>query len=316
MYPTGPTPGGSSNEEYDLEKVYPTEMTSAPNSAPKPAATASQASQTPASGNASSSGSGSDQDADDLEMRYPTGPMPGNSGRGVSGDVNKDSASPTGNGSNDEEYHDTAEDYDKDEADLIELQYPTGPPPKTDDDSDDDRFDGETGDELVEYLERKIQGYRPLSEKDLEKLRRKQKAEGIISGISDAVRSVANLIATHHYAPNMYNGNSSMSAKAKARFDKAKAERDAEDDQHFNYVMALRRLRDADAATEYQHKRDALQDRIRLSQEARAQLKADRDAALANLRMEDAGTDRRKGGGRSGQKDRGRICGSDMESES
>lgn len=144
-------------------------------------------------------------------------------------------------------------------------------------------FQGEGNDELIKFLKQKISEYKPA---DLDKIRRRERAEGVMSGITDAVTSVANLIATHNYAPNMYNGRESMSAKSKERFDKLKADREADDDRHYGYVMAYRRLQDAKEQKDYQRGRDALQDQIRVSQENRAQLKADRDAALAGLRME------------------------------
>lgn len=109
-----------------------------------------------------------------------------------------------------------------------------------------DEFKGSSYDELIPHLEKKVAEYRPLTEEELKKLRKKQRAEGIISGISDAVRSVANLIATHNYAPNMYNPTDGMSARAKARFEKEKAEREAEEDRWFNYAMTLGKLRGAD----------------------------------------------------------------------
>lgn len=109
-----------------------------------------------------------------------------------------------------------------------------------------DGFKGSNNGELISYLERKIAENQPLSEADLEKLRRRQKAEGIISGISDAVQSVANLVFTNQYAPNMYNAKEGMSAKAKERFDKEKAEREAADDRWFNYALNLGRLKDAE----------------------------------------------------------------------
>lgn len=111
-----------------------------------------------------------------------------------------------------------------------------------------DEFKGSSNQELIDFLEKKINEHKPLSDADVAKIRRRQKAEGIISGISDAAQAVANLIATHHYAPNMYNPTEGMSAKAKARFEKEKAERQAEDDKFFNYAITLGRLRDADKA--------------------------------------------------------------------
>lgn len=109
-----------------------------------------------------------------------------------------------------------------------------------------DEFKGSSGQELVDFLEKKVREYKPLTEKDLKKIRRRQKAEGIISGISDAARALSNLIFTTRYAPNMYDPKESMSAKAKARFEKEEADRKAKDDEFFNYAMTLSNLRNAE----------------------------------------------------------------------
>lgn len=109
-----------------------------------------------------------------------------------------------------------------------------------------DEFKGSTNQDVIDWLEKKVKESKPLTDADLTKIRRRQKIEGIISGVSDAARSVANLIFTHHYAPNMYNAKESMSAKAKERFDKEKAEREAKDAEYFNYAMQLGKLKSAD----------------------------------------------------------------------
>lgn len=100
--------------------------------------------------------------------------------------------------------------------------------------------------ELIPQLEKRMAEFKPLSEEELKKLRRKQKVEGIISGVSDAAQSVANLIFTHHYAPNMYNPKEGMSAKAKERFDKEKAQRDADADKYLQYALTIGKMKDAD----------------------------------------------------------------------
>lgn len=151
---------------------------------------------------------------------------------------------------------------------------------------DADTYSGDSYDTLLPWIADYMERHRPKSKEELEKEQRKQRTEGIISGISDAARAVANLFSTTQYAPNMYNGQESMTAKAKARFDKLKAEREAEDDKFFQYAMTYGKIKEGQKDKEYQHRRDALQDKIRMSQETRAQLKADRDAAIAGLKME------------------------------
>lgn len=100
--------------------------------------------------------------------------------------------------------------------------------------------------ELIPQLEARMNDFRPPTKEEVAKIRRRQRAEGIIAGISDAVRSVANLAYTTQYAPNMYDGSRGMSARARARFERERAERDANDERYFNYAMTIGRLRDAD----------------------------------------------------------------------
>lgn len=154
-----------------------------------------------------------------------------------------------------------------------------------------DEFKVNNYDDVIKELETRRDKFKPMSDEELAKLRRKQRAEGIISGVSDAVRSIANMIAVHHYAPNMYDANNTMSARAQERFEKEKAEREANDDKYYNYAMTIAKLKEQDKANglnvfnmEYQMSRDALADMIRASAEERAQLKADKDAALADLK--------------------------------
>lgn len=100
--------------------------------------------------------------------------------------------------------------------------------------------------ELIPQLEKRMAEFKPLSEEELKKLRRRQKIEGIISGVSDAAQSVANLIFTHHNAPNMYNPKEGMSAKAKERFEKEKAQREADADKYLQYALTIGKMKDAD----------------------------------------------------------------------
>ncbi|MCM1320463.1 MAG: hypothetical protein NC217_08835 [Muribaculaceae bacterium] len=147
--------------------------------------------------------------------------------------------------------------------------------------------------DVIKWLEARRDEFKPLSKEEVEKLRRRQKAEGIISGVSDVARSIANMVAVHNYAPNMYDAGNSMSARAQARFDKDKAEREADNDKFFNYAMMIGRLKDQDKENRlnifkmnYQMERDALQDAIREASEKRAEAKADRDEKLADLKYE------------------------------
>lgn len=140
--------------------------------------------------------------------------------------------------------------------------------------------------DVIDFLEKRKAAIHLPTKEELEKERRRKKTEGIISAIADGASAISNLIFTTQYAPNMYQQENSMTDKMRERYDRIKKERDADADRYLNYAMTIGKLKDAQEAREYQHGRDALQDQIRMSQEARAQLKADRDAAMAELKME------------------------------
>lgn len=145
-------------------------------------------------------------------------------------------------------------------------------------------------DDLIRYYENKMHKVEPLSKEELEKIRRRQRAEGIVSGVSDAVRSIANIVAAHNYAPVFTDSNASMSARARARFDREKAEREAKDQEYFNYAMNIAKLKDADRdqafntwKTEHALDREDVEDKYREAKENREQAKAERDAIKAEF---------------------------------
>ena len=102
--------------------------------------------------------------------------------------------------------------------------------------------------DVISLLEKQQEQYKPLTKEQLEKIRRRQKAQGIMSGITDAVRSVANLISTHNYAPSMYDSNKSMYAKAKEQADKENADIEAKNEKFYQLAMDIAKLKDADKA--------------------------------------------------------------------
>ena len=160
--------------------------------------------------------------------------------------------------------------------------------PKPDDNPDEEAAAPQFGNmqDVIDFLEERKAAIHLPTKEELEKERRRKKTEGIISAIADGASAISNLIFTTQYAPDMYRHENSMTEKWKERYDKLKKDRDADADRYLNYALTIGKLKDGQEAKEYQRGRDALQDQIRVSQETRAQLKADRDAAMAELKME------------------------------
>lgn len=140
-----------------------------------------------------------------------------------------------------------------------------------------DEFKGSNYGDVINWLDRQLATRQPLTDEQLAKVRRRQKAEGVISGISDAVQAVANLVSTHNYAPNMYDPTAGMSAKTKARFDKAKAERDADDKDYYNWMLTRSKLQDADKGQKF----NIWQMEQKMAQQAQAREDAKAAAAAA-----------------------------------
>lgn len=108
------------------------------------------------------------------------------------------------------------------------------------------QFQGSNYAELEDFVRQQMEAHKPESEADRKKRERREKWSGIISGISDMGMALSNLFFTTQYAPNAYDPKESMSAKAKARFEKAKADREKEQDRYVNYAITLGKLKDAD----------------------------------------------------------------------
>lgn len=106
--------------------------------------------------------------------------------------------------------------------------------------------------------------YRPPTQEELEKEKKKQKREAIFAAIGDGIAALSNLFFTTKGAPNSYNPQYSLSDAYRKRYDKLKAEREANNKEYFEgYIRALQ----ADDANEWktlswnrQTARDKLED--------------------------------------------------------
>lgn len=114
-------------------------------------------------------------------------------------------------------------------------------------------LDGPSNYEGVYDLLRREISENPLETSRQRRLREKrEKWDGIVSGLGDAASAVANLVFTTKGAPNMYDPRNSLSEKARARRERAKAERDANRDKHLHYAMQEAKMRDADRNWRFQ----------------------------------------------------------------
>lgn len=144
----------------------------------------------------------------------------------------------------------------------------------------------------LSYVElfQQMSPYKPPTPEELEKERKKQKREAIFAAIGEGISAMSNLYFTTQYAPNAFDPSQGMAATTKARFDKLKKEREQNQREYMDGFMRAMKW-DADDARDERNwnhtiEREKVTDRYKEAADARAQAKADRDAAMAELRMQ------------------------------
>lgn len=131
---------------------------------------------------------------------------------------------------------------------------------------------------------------KPETDEERAKREKQEKREAIFSALGDGISALSNLFFTSRYAPNAYDPSKGMSAKAKERWDKLRQEREANRKAYQEGYMRAAAMDDANARDDrnWQHtlEREKIADHYKESADARAQAKADRDAAMAQLRLD------------------------------
>lgn len=90
----------------------------------------------------------------------------------------------------------------------------------------------------------KLSPYHPPTEEELAKERKKEKREKIFAAISDGISALSNLYFTTQYAPNMYKHENSQSAKTESKWEKLRANRDAQQNAYIRNLMAAQQVDD------------------------------------------------------------------------
>ena len=144
----------------------------------------------------------------------------------------------------------------------------------------------------LSYVElfQQMSPYKPPTPEELEKERKKQKREAIFAAIGEGISAMSNLYFTTQYAPNAFDPSKGMAATTKARFDQLKKDREENQRQYMEGFMRAMRWDAEDERDDrnWQHtlEREKVTDHYKEAADARAQAKADRDAAMDELRME------------------------------
>lgn len=134
-------------------------------------------------------------------------------------------------------------------------------------------------------LLQKLNPYHAETDEERKAREKREKREGVFSAIGDGISALANLYYVGQYAPDM-TPDATMSARAKARWDKLRAEREANKRAYYEAYMRAMQLDRAEARDEraWNHtlEREKVADRWREAQETRADAKEKRAEAKAD----------------------------------
>lgn len=147
--------------------------------------------------------------------------------------------------------------------------------------------DKDLGD-LISTMDKMAGTYKPQTEEEMEKERKKRKRDAIFNSIGDGIQALSNLYFTTRYAPNSYDPANSLSARARARWDKLDKERESDRDKYFNILLNKYRLQDATGKDDMGWKKyfEEIKDRRNA-----AKAKAEADALAAGLKQFNADRD-------------------------
>lgn len=129
--------------------------------------------------------------------------------------------------------------------------------------------------------------YKPPTQEELEKERKKQKREQIFAAISDGISALSNLYFTTQYAPNMYRPAETQSEKTRKRWDRLTAERNANMTAYINGLMRTRQADDTYNDNERAWARQLRLDKVKAERDKaadkRAEAKEQRDQEMHDL---------------------------------
>lgn len=126
-----------------------------------------------------------------------------------------------------------------------------------------------------EDMFRQLNPYKPPTQEELEKERKKQRREQIFAAIGDGISALSNLYFTTQYAPNMYSGRNTASQRVKDRWDKLAADRNANMTAYINGLMRARQADDAYDDNERQWARQLGLDKIKQERDKAADARAE-----------------------------------------
>ena len=123
-----------------------------------------------------------------------------------------------------------------------------------------DQYQGNNLQDILDYLKQQREATKPESKEARAMRERMERTQGVVNGISDLGRAIANMYYTTQYAPNGYDESKSLTKAHQERLAKARKEREAESDRYLNYLLREKQLLDGERSWKARQDRYRKQD--------------------------------------------------------
>ncbi len=154
--------------------------------------------------------------------------------------------------------------------------------------------DGDNRSMSYEDLYKALNPYKPPTQEEVEKEKKKQKRNQLFAAIGDGIQALSNLFFTTQYAPSMYDGNNTASERMRVHYDKLQKERQNNAYAYINGLIGAKKADNAKADGERRWQRQlALDQQERDRYEANKKHQQERER-IADERYDDE-TEYRRG---------------------
>lgn len=174
---------------------------------------------------------------------------------------------------------------DKDSPEIIRHEFGRSEA-QNDEEIDLSGIDGQ-----IRTLEDWLAANPPETKEQREKRERRERSKRVISAVTDGLAAMSNLFFTSQYAPNMYSHERQSAVRqTMGAIDRAKADRDRQQEQYMNFSLRLGDLKNRRGATVRELQDRAEKRKMAAAAEERARAAEERAKALEpfNLRKAEA----------------------------
>lgn len=143
-----------------------------------------------------------------------------------------------------------------------------------------------TTQELLDYIGSNIERTKPETEGERKARERRERAEGIVSGIADIGSALANMYYANKGASSVYDPANGLSPRMRERWEKAKAEREKKSAEHMTWVQMKKKVEDGELANRLKSEANEIAKKKETREQEKYERENERKDALNKARVD------------------------------